>query len=232
MDFNNSATYYYLADLTPEAEKDIINKNIADALAKEENKLDDFTILTSHKGVSLIASSRGLADLRSINEKRLLRMIPTLANAYDMVIVDCQPDYNNLTLNALNAADVIITPVLRDMDSFNAAAFLQKKIGLETEKLSNWFININGYDRQYEDAKSGKQRDYVELYKESFAGHLTPVETWYPWTADMNDIKDRQKPLSRTPSKGSVVNPKLYDAVVSLACTLIDEDTLPWAEVF
>jgi chromosome partitioning protein len=232
MDFNNSATFYYLADLPAEAEREIITKNIADAITKEENRLDDYSILTGHRGVSLIASSRGLADLRSVNEKRLLRMIPALAGLYDAVIIDCQPDYNNLTLNAINAADIIITPVLRDMDSFNAAAFLFRKIGVETDKSEAWFISVNGYDRQYEDAKGGRQRDYVEMYRATFGGHLTPSETWYPWTADMNDIKDRRKPLSNKPVKGAVHNPKLYQAVVNLAGCLLEEDNVCWAEVF
>jgi chromosome partitioning protein len=232
MDFNNSATFYYLSDLDPEAEREIINKNIADALAKEENRLDDFSILTSHKGVSLIASSRGLADLRSVNEKRLMRMLPTLNGLYDFVIIDCAPNYDNLVLNALNASDAIITPVLKDMDSFNAAAFLQKKIGIETDKAGAWFISINGFDRQYEGAKSGKQRDYVEMYRTHFAGHITPAETWLPWAADMNEIKDRRKPLSRAPVKGAVCNPALYQAVTALAGQFLDGGPLPWAEVF
>jgi chromosome partitioning protein len=232
MDFNNSATFYYLSDLDSEAERDIINKNIADAMSKEENSLDNYSIFTSHKGVSLIASSRGLADLRSVNEKRLMRMIPTLKGLYDFVIIDCAPNYDNLTLNAINAADVILTPVLKDMDSFNAAAFLQKKISIETDKAGVWFVSINGFDRQYEDAKSGKQRDYVEMYQNHFAGHITPKESWFPWVADMNEIKDKQKPLSRVLIKGAVCNPGLYQAVISLADMLTDDDSIPWAEVF
>jgi chromosome partitioning protein len=171
-------------------------------------------------------------DLRAINEKRLLRMIPALAGFYDIVIIDTQPDYNNLVLNAMNAADIIITPVLRDMDSFNTAAFLQKKIALETDKAGSWFITINGYDRQYEDAKGGKQKDYLDMYKRYFSGHLTPSETWFPWTADMNDIKDRNKPLSANPVKGAAHNPRLHQAVTALCGCFIDEDTLPWAETF
>jgi chromosome partitioning protein len=234
MDFLNSSTFYYLSDLGPEAEREIINKNIADAMAKEENSLDDFSVLTSHKGVSLIASSRGLVDLRSVNEKRLMRMIPALAGLYDFIIIDCAPNYDNIVLNAINAADIILTPVLKDMDSFNAAAFLQKKIGVETDKGNAWFVCANGFDKQYEDAKSGKQRDYVQMYQDHFRGHITPPETWFPWTADMNGIKDRRKPLSKIPVKGAVRNPGLYTAVVSLAASLIEEDgeNFPWAEAF
>lgn len=232
MDFNNSATFYYLSDLDLGAEREIITRNIADAMAKEENRLENFEIATSHRGVSLVASSRALADLRSVNEKRLMRMIPALAGRWDFIIIDCAPNYDNLVLNALNAADLIITPVLKDMDSFNAAAFLRRKISVETEKENVWFVSVNGYDRQYEDAKSGKQRDYISLFQDAFRGHLTPHDTWLPWTADMNEIKDRRRPLSNAPVKGAVYNPGLYRAVVALAASVIQETDLPWAGVF
>jgi chromosome partitioning protein len=231
MDFNNSATFYYLSDLDPGMDREIINKNIADALSREENRLNDYAIMTSHKGVSLIASSRTLADLRSINEKRLMRMMATLNGLYDFVIIDCAPNYDNLVLNAINASDVIITPVLKDMDSFNAAVFLQKKISIETDKAGLWFVTVNGYDRHHEQAKGGKQRDYVEMYQSHFRGHIMPRETWFPWAADMNDIKDKQKVLSNVPVKGAVCNPALYGAVKALAALLVDEDDTAWAEV-
>jgi chromosome partitioning protein len=141
LDFNNSATYYYLdEDLFREAAA----KNIADALSRETNDLGNYALPTLREGVDLIASSRFLADLRAINEKRLVRMLPTLAGKYDMVIIDCQPTYDNLTLNALHASDIVITPVLKDLDSFNAARFLQQKIASETDKSSRWYITING----------------------------------------------------------------------------------------
>lgn len=232
MDFNNSSTFYYLVELSSEAEKDIIGKNIADAMMKEENRLDDYSILTGHKGVSLISSSRGLSDLRAVNEKRLLRMMPTLNGLYDFVIIDCGPNYDNIVLNAINAADLIITPVLKDMDSFNSAAFLQKKISVETDKGNCWFLSINGFDRQYEDARGGKQRDSVKLFQDYFSGHMTPSNTWFPWTADMNEIKDKHRMLSRVPAKGAVNNPGLYNCVIALVSSLVDEEDITWAEVF
>ena len=223
MDFNNSATFYYLPE---EERKTALRKNIADAMSREENSLHDFTIPTMHKNVDIIPSSRYLADLRSVNEKRLSRMIPALAGKYDFVFIDCQPDYNNLTLNAINAADIIITPVLKDLDSYNAAVFLKEKIGLETDRLDAWFITVNGYNRQYEEAESGKQKEYIDLYSQAFEGHITPSNTWYPWTQDMNEIKDRNKMLSRTKIEGAVCNQKLFDAVIAMAKCFIDDDDL------
>jgi chromosome partitioning protein len=219
MDFNNSATFYYLpGDLAGAAGE----KNIAAALSRESNLLADYAIPTGHKGVDLIASSRYLADLRSISEKRLGRMIPALAGKYDLVVIDCQPDYNNLTLNAINASDLIITPVLKDLDSFNAAAFLGQKIALDTDKQENWYITINGYNRHYEEASGGKQKEYIDVYRSEFS-RITDPATWFPWTADMNEIKDRKKRLSDTPLRGEICNPELYHAVISLSEFLIQE---------
>jgi chromosome partitioning protein len=217
MDFNNSATFYYLSG---ERAGEAGGRNIADALARESNLLSDYTLPTDHIGVDLIASSRYLADLRSINEKRLSRMIPALAGRYDIVIIDCQPDYNNLTLNALNAASLIVTPVLKDLDSYNAAAFLGQKIALDTDKQDCWYITVNGYDRRHEDASGGKQKEYLDIYRREFP-RITAPASWFPWTADMNEIKDRKKKLSDTPLWGEIYNPELYNAVIRLSEFLI-----------
>jgi chromosome partitioning protein len=228
MDFNNSATIYYLRE---EAEHEIARKNVAEALSREENPLGNYAITTVHKGLSFIPSSRYLADLRSINEKRLSRMINSLNGLYDFVIIDCQPDYNNLTLNAINASDIIITPVLKDLDSYNAAQFLGQKIAIDTDKKDSWFITINGYNRQYENSSGGKQKEYLEIYKKNFR-QITNPSAWYPWTADMNDIKDKKMLLSKSPRKGAVCNKLLYDAVASLAESFLDEDIIQRPEVF
>jgi cellulose biosynthesis protein BcsQ len=227
MDFNNSATFYHLLESHLEAAK---TKNIADALSREDNNLADFTLETAHEGVFLISSSRYLADLRSINEKRLSRMVYSLAGLYDVVIIDCQPDYNNLTLNALNASDIIITPVLKDLDSFNAAMFLGQKIELETDKIGSWYIHINGYNKNYEYAIGGKQKEYIQIYQENFR-QLTPPSTWFPWTPDMNEIKDKKKRLAAKPVPGAVCNPELYEAVANLAECFVEEEHLPRPEV-
>jgi chromosome partitioning protein len=213
MDFNNSASFYYLS---PEQTGIARTKNIADGLSKETNRLADYTLPTGHPGVHLLASSRYLADLRSISEKRLSRMTENLSTDYDVVIIDCQPDYNNLTLNALNAADLLITPVLKDLDSYNAACFLGQKIALDTDKHDAWYITINGYNHQYEAASGGKQKEYLDIYTNEFK-QITDPATWFPWTADMNEIKDRKKLLSGKPIRGAVQNPELYHRVIRLS---------------
>jgi chromosome partitioning protein len=218
MDFNNSSTYFYLNDEIIFKSK---SKNIKAALSDEENDLRDFALPTIREGVEVIASSRDLSDLRSISEKRLKNMTHTLNGRYDFVIIDSQPSYDNLTLNAINAGDVIITPVLKDFDSFNAAAFLRRKLEVETDKLSDWYVTINGYNKRYEEASGGRQKEYIEEFQKAFP--MTPKETWYPWTADMNELKDLRKKLSRKGEAGTARNPGLYEAVVNLSECFIDD---------
>jgi chromosome partitioning protein len=218
MDFNNSSTYYYLDEKGMERS---LKMNIKAALSDEGNKLTDYTLPTIRDGVEIIASSRDLSDLRSINEKRLKNMLSTIHGKYDFLIIDSQPSYDNLTLNAINAGDIIITPVLKDLDSFNAAAFLRRKLEVETEKLPNWYVTINGYNKRYEEAHGGKQKEYVEEFQKAF--RTTPKETWYPWTADMTELKDMKKKLSRGNETGSICNPALYEAVVNLAECFLEE---------
>lgn len=226
-DLNNSLSFYYLDEDGFASSKKL---NIASALSREENSLKDFALNTKKGGVDLIASTPYLSDLRSINERRLTRMLPGLSG-YDMVIVDCHPTYDNIVLNAVNAADYIITPVLKDTFSFNTAKFLSEVLSRDTDKADDWFILLNGYNRQYESAQSGKQRDFIELFGEF---NLTPKETWLPWTSTVHDIVDYGKTLARekTGRSGTVANAALYDAVYSLADSLLDDGAIPFPEAF
>jgi chromosome partitioning protein len=196
--------------------------NFRDALSAEGNNLCDYAVDTKTPGVSLIASSPYLADLRTINEKRLARMIPTLYGHYDVFLIDCHPTYDNIVLNALHAADYVITPVLKDLFSYNAAVFLSEKLPQDVEGLRNWFILLNGYDKRFDESKTGRQSDFLRLYGEKELP-LTPKETWLPWTAQIHLAVDYGKKLSCERRADSVYNPALYGAVKELSGCFFDE---------
>jgi len=109
-DLNNSLSFHFLNEALMEQTK---GKNIAVALGNENNNLCDYTVETTTPRIDLIASTPYLADLRALNEKRLKRMPPALYGKYDILIIDCPPTYNNIVLNAVNASDYTITPVLK-----------------------------------------------------------------------------------------------------------------------
>jgi chromosome partitioning protein len=221
-DLNNSMSFHYLDENMMEKTRKL---NFAAALSDETNNLCDFTVPTNVPGVELIASTPYLADLRTLNEKRLKRMIPTLYGEYDILIIDCHPTYDNIVLNALHAADYIITPVLMDLFSYNAAAFLAGVLPRDLEHSAGaWFVLLNGYNRRYGESKSGRQSDFVKLYSESNFP-LTPKETWFPWTTQIHLVIDYHKKLNRNAgTPGAVYCPELFSAVAELAGCFFDED--------
>jgi chromosome partitioning protein len=227
-DLNNSLSYHFL-------EKDMLEQtgklNFASALSDENNNLCDYAVPTSTPGIDLIASSPYLSDLRTLSEKRLKRMIPSVYGAYDVMLIDCHPTYDNIVLNALNAADYAVTPVLKDLFSYNAAVFMSEVLPRDVEGLENWYVLLNGYDKRYEDSRSGRQSDFVELYRNSGLP-LTPVSTWLPWTAAMNQIVDYRKKVSRVRGVTTAVyHEALYNAITELAGSFFD-DKLTFPEAF
>jgi chromosome partitioning protein len=227
-DLNNSLSYHFLNE---ETQNKTMRLNIAAALNDEKNNLCDYAVPTITPGVDLLASTPYLADLRTISEKRLKRMIPTLYVVYDICIIDCPPTYDNIVLNAINASDCTITPVLKDLFSYNAMVFLSGVLPRDVENFINWYVLINGYDKRYDESKSGRQLDYMKLYRESPC-KLTLKETWLPWTSQIHLLVDYHKALTCSKGNpGAVYNPDLYKAVTELAGCLFKED-LVIPEVF
>jgi len=213
-DLNNSLSFHFISEDEMEQTQTL---NIATALSNEANNLCDYMVPTNTKGIDIIASTPYLADLRTLNEKRLKRMIPTIHGRFDVLIIDCPPTYDNIVLNAVNAADYTITPVLKDLFSYNAAAFLSRVLPRDVSGFRNWYVLINGYDRRFEEARSGRQSDFLDLYRKG-EFPMTPVETWIPWTAHMHLLVDYHRKLTNVHGgPGIVYNPDLHKAIVELA---------------
>ena len=138
-DLNNSLSFHFLEE---EMMKKTKRLNIADALSDETNNLCDFAVPTKKTGVDIIASTPYLADLRTLSENRLKRMIPSLYGEYDILIIDCPPTYDNIVLNAVKASDYTITPVLKDLFSYNAASFLSGVLPRDVEEFDNWYVRL------------------------------------------------------------------------------------------
>ena len=221
MDLNNSVSSYYLDDKTKEL---IGEKNIAAAMSKSTNDLKDYIVPTKHKGVQLIASSLYLIDLRGISERRLAQLTPTLQDEFDVVIIDTQPTYDHLVLNAYTASDLIITPINLSLFDYNTAVFLRDKLATETDKAGNWFLHINGYNRRYGDAKAGSQKEYLDLFRTTFQ-NLTPPESWIPWTNTLRSVIDREMELALNPGPNRISNPTLFSALKELSECLLDESS-------
>ena len=228
MDLNNSVSSYYLTDET----KNSTEKNIANALSKASNNLNDYILLTDRYAVDLIPSSLYLVDLRGLSERRLSQLLPTIENAYDYVIIDTQPTYDNLVLNAYYASDYIITPLHLSLFDYNTSLFMADKLKMETDKFQNWFLHINGFNHRFEDAKKGQQKEYIDVFKNTF-DNLTPAAAWFPWTSAMRQVIDRNMFLSITEKEGCICNPALFNSICNLADIFFNaNEEMPLLEMF
>ena len=254
MDVNNSMSFYYLDKKGAEQakEKNIYDssicsvckskkvhsrrvegidfgvgtakeKNIARALGANVESLNDYTIKTRFENIDIIASSLELIDLRAVSERRLKNVMPTL-KGYDAVIIDTAPTYDNIVLNAYNASDIIITPILLTQFDYNTAEFLKKKLQSETDKYQNWWLVFNGVRGDVVNGGSNKQREYIQLFESSFA-NIVPRSAWIPRRETIKDIIDRDAKIRKSNA--------LYEPVCNLAeCFLDDEEELNRPEVF
>jgi chromosome partitioning protein len=86
-------------------------------LIRGEVPLDEAVVSTAVPGLALIPASPELsgADLelsgRVSREFLLARAVRSRVRGYDMVLIDCPPSLNLLTVNALAAADSVLVPL-------------------------------------------------------------------------------------------------------------------------
>jgi chromosome partitioning protein len=231
-DYTDAGSKFYLTERTAKLANE---KNIYEALQNANNNLAEYMLETDRKGVRFIPSSRYVDKLSNTPDIKLKDVLSSLAGMYDFVIIDSPPHYDNLMLNIINVSDYIITPVMLNLDNYNAAQTLKGKIELETDKIDNWFLSIIGFDRRYIDSKTGTQKSYIDFFLQEFA-NFTPVQTWFPFTRDIIRLKDYKMFLTDKKDiqvQNCICNPPLYDAVCNLADCFIDEaDTFIHPEYF
>lgn len=215
MDINNSCSFYFLQD-SNESDR----KNIAYAL--QSDNLSDYLITTKNENIDIIPSSLRLVDLRAMSTSILKRLMVTLNNRYDAVFVDTAPTYDNIVLNAINAADYVITPINYDQFNFNTSVFLGQKLRLETESFDKWFLFFNGHESRYDSNLESLQNQYQLLFSQHdiLGKKLLPVR--FPFTRNMRKFADTNELLC---SKGQTE--KLHNAVCDLCSLLLEEEIRP-----
>jgi chromosome partitioning protein len=79
--------------------------------------LQDVAVRTAIDGLDLVPATLALAgadvELATLDarERRLARILPTVSDRYDLVVLDCGPSLGLLTVNALTAADGVLIPL-------------------------------------------------------------------------------------------------------------------------
>ncbi|MFM7746131.1 MAG: ParA family protein, partial [Actinomycetota bacterium] len=95
-----------------------VQKTIYDVLVDDqETPVEDAIEATAVKNLFVVPANLNLAgaelELASVigREKRLKMALDTVADQWDFILIDCQPSVGLLAVNAMTAADEILTPV-------------------------------------------------------------------------------------------------------------------------
>ena len=164
-------------------ERDVEDPGLCDNLSQT------FTaaILHHREGLDLIPGNIELAGLEVsmvnlMSRELFLKMaIQELRKKYSYTIIDCMPSLGMLTINALAAADEIITPV--------QAAYLPAK-GLEQFLLTvskvrrqiNRNLKLEGILLSMVDAKTNYAKEIISLIYETYGNHIRIFQTQIPFS--------------------------------------------------
>ena len=139
--------------------------------------LSQVIIETKMPGLNLVPSNLAMStvDLALMplagREFKLRNAMRDVEKDYDFVVMDAPPSFGLLNLNALMAAQDLITPVLADFLSYDGLRLLFETVqGLEDDlshQLENIFVCVNAYNQTFRIA-----REAVDALREHYAEYL------------------------------------------------------------
>lgn len=119
-----------------------------------------------------------LGKIEGVKRRQTLRkLFETLAEDYDVLIMDCPPNMTLLSENILLAADSVVTPVIPTTLSLVALKQLLKmfrKVGAKEKRLNAFFSMVEPRKTMHKDMVS-KFRNY-EIFRESQISYLAEIE--------------------------------------------------------
>lgn len=137
LDSQNSLTSYFIEDLDQIQEKTVLQALL------EETPIED-TIKRINQTLDLIPADIDLCrlstSLRELAEMQLDKVLETIKDKYDFIVIDCPPSLNLETKQALAISNIIVTPTLLEKWSMRSldivADYVQTK-NKRLQKLTN-----------------------------------------------------------------------------------------------
>jgi chromosome partitioning protein len=162
--------------------------------------LVDLAIPTGISGLDLIPSSIALAgaevELAGVpqRERRLARLLPSVAAAYDHVFLDCPPSLGLLTVNALTAADAVLVPLQCEYYALEGLSQLIATIHLVRDHL-NPALAVNGVVLTMFDARTNLSAEVAAEVRR----HLSDAvyDTVVPRSVRLAEAPSHGRPISQ-----------------------------------
>lgn len=156
--------------------------------------MDDLDVIPSN--VNLAGAEIDLIDIDD-REYILKKIVNSLKEKYDFILLDCPPSLSMLTVNAMTAANTVLVPIQCEYYALEGLSQLIRTINLVKQKL-NPELEIEGVVFTMYDARTNLSLQVVENVKSNLK--QTVYKTIIP----------RNIRLAEAPSHGLPIN--LYDS--------------------
>lgn len=111
------------------------------------------------------------AEVQLVNEvareSALSRVLRSVEDQYDVILIDCQPSLGLLTVNALTAAHGVIVPVATEFFALRGVALLVETIETVCERI-NPRLKMDGILPTMVDARTLHSKEVLERLEETF----------------------------------------------------------------
>lgn len=184
IDKNNTENTVYELMLGEASIDDCIYKSV----------MDDLDVIPSN--VNLAGAEIDLIDIDD-REYILKKIVNSLKEKYDFILLDCPPSLSMLTVNAMTAANTVLVPIQCEYYALEGLSQLIRTINLVKQKL-NPELEIEGVVFTMYDARTNLSLQIVENVKANLK--QTVYKTIIP----------RNIRLAEAPSHGLPIN--LYDS--------------------
>lgn len=147
--------------------------SIYNLMLDESTRIEDFLLKTNVPGMDMIPSHEDLAAAEGAlvsviaREKVLKRVLDSVSDYYDVILIDCQPSLGLLTINALTASKYVIVPLECEYFALRGVALLVDIIG-KVQKNTNPDLEILGILPTLYDRKTVHSREVLERILEAF----------------------------------------------------------------
>ncbi|MEH0154860.1 AAA family ATPase [Limibacter armeniacum] len=181
----------------------------------EPTEYDYLDIIPSH--IDLVGAEVEMIDIED-REIRMLRVLESVKDKYDFIIIDCSPSLGLITVNALTAADSVIVPVQCEFFALEGLGKLLSTIKIIQSRLNPDLV-VEGILLTMYDVRLRLSNQVVEEVREHFGDLVFDV------------IIPRNIKLSEAPSFGLpvIAHDALSKGAVSylnLAQEIIDKNQI------
>jgi chromosome partitioning protein len=154
-----------------------LDKTIYNLLMERSVKVEDVLRHTSVPGLDLLPANIDLsaAEVQLVSEVAresiLARVLRSITDSYDVVLIDCQPSLGLLTVNALTAAHGVVVPLECEFFALRGVAMLVETIEKVRDRL-NPRLELDGILATKFDSRTLHSREVVARVEEAFGSRL------------------------------------------------------------